>query len=139
MVGDPCKRTNFAISPPAIKLNGKRLKYKVKHNRTFFSAGYVTRKKFVLRHRVQGDKGISSSGIVYSIQGQSCPQVNINALMPNVTQSGKKKLKQVHNDGVQYSIDLNSPYAVTFTHSSCLLYTSPSPRDKRQSRMPSSA
>ena len=24
-------------------------------------------------------------------------------------------------------------------HSSCLLYTSPSPRDKRQSRMPSSA
>ena len=25
------------------------------------------------------------------------------------------------------------------TYSSCLLYTSPSPRDKRQSRMPSSA
>ena len=26
-----------------------------------------------------------------------------------------------------------------FTNNSCLLYTSPSPRDKRQSRMPSSA
>ena len=26
-----------------------------------------------------------------------------------------------------------------FHHNSCLLYTSPSPRDKRQSRMPSSA
>ena len=29
--------------------------------------------------------------------------------------------------------------ATTFTYSTCLLYTSPSPRDKRQSRMPSSA
>ena len=28
---------------------------------------------------------------------------------------------------------------VTFLAKSCLLYTSPSPRDKRQSRMPSSA
>ena len=28
---------------------------------------------------------------------------------------------------------------ITFTSSHCLLYTSPSPRDKRQSRMPSSA
>ena len=28
---------------------------------------------------------------------------------------------------------------VTYTVSICLLYTSPSPRDKRQSRMPSSA
>ena len=29
--------------------------------------------------------------------------------------------------------------AILITHSACLLYTSPSPRDKRQSRMPSSA
>ena len=35
-----------------------------------------------------------------------------------------------------------SPYsvmAVTFTNKACLLYTSPSPRDQRGSRMPSSA
>ena len=30
-------------------------------------------------------------------------------------------------------------FVLIFIHSSCLLYTSPSPRDKRQSRMPSSA
>ena len=32
-----------------------------------------------------------------------------------------------------------SSYKNSILHSSCLLYTSPSPRDKRQSRMPSSA
>ena len=32
-----------------------------------------------------------------------------------------------------------APDMVVVTHSYCLLYTSPSPRDKRQSRMPSSA
>ena len=31
------------------------------------------------------------------------------------------------------------PVIITLTYISCLLYTSPSPRDKRQSRMPSSA
>ena len=30
-------------------------------------------------------------------------------------------------------------FQITATYQSCLLYTSPSPRDKRQSRMPSSA
>ena len=35
-------------------------------------------------------------------------------------------------------IDLNSKKISSLNHN-CLLYTSPSPRDKRQSRMPSSA
>ena len=34
---------------------------------------------------------------------------------------------------------LDGKVLVGFAGSSCLLYTSPSPRDKRQSRMPSSA
>ena len=35
---------------------------------------------------------------------------------------------------------VNMPLAILYTmHDPCLLYTSPSPRDKRQSRMPSSA
>ena len=33
----------------------------------------------------------------------------------------------------------NSHGHITTRHKGCLLYTSPSPRDKRQSRMPSSA
>ena len=40
-----------------------------------------------------------------------------------------------------FGIDFNSPFApsVADLTNPCLLYTSPSPRDKRQSRMPSSA
>ena len=34
---------------------------------------------------------------------------------------------------------ISSPMDTVTEHSICLLYTSPSPRDKRQSRMPSSA
>ena len=37
-----------------------------------------------------------------------------------------------------YAID-HSPFIAVAQHLACLLYTSPSPRDKRQSRMPSSA
>ena len=37
-----------------------------------------------------------------------------------------------------YFVQMNPPNSLPIS-SSCLLYTSPSPRDKRQSRMPSSA
>ena len=43
---------------------------------------------------------------------------------------------------VQLSLNAQSQYGSTFNvglGNTCLLYTSPSPRDKRQSRMPSSA
>ena len=40
---------------------------------------------------------------------------------------------------VAFDIDANGIVAVSATDKACLLYTSPSPRDKRQSRMPSSA
>ena len=42
----------------------------------------------------------------------------------------------VHELELEHLIFKSWIYAL---HSSCLLYTSPSPRDKRQSRMPSSA
>ena len=57
-----------------------------------------------------------------------------------------KKLRDLTNEWVIYE---NSPWAepvvkrahtdVVAEYTNCLLYTSPSPRDKRQSRMPSSA
>ena len=50
---------------------------------------------------------------------------------------------ELHRASQVMSITLGaliSPHDILFTRSdSCLLYTSPSPRDKRQSRMPSSA
>ena len=62
-----------------------------------------------------------------------------------------KKLKEINID--YKSIHIDTTYGSThviktgddrkppllLVHGSCLLYTSPSPRDKRQSRMPSSA
>ena len=44
--------------------------------------------------------------------------------------------KEVVNAGYRLIYD---PEAAVYHHHGCLLYTSPSPRDKRQSRMPSSA
>ena len=44
---------------------------------------------------------------------------------------------EIHGaEGEEISQGFAGPFEA---HSSCLLYTSPSPRDKRQSRMPSSA
>ena len=40
---------------------------------------------------------------------------------------------------LQEAVDKDGKLAVTEHRVDCLLYTSPSPRDKRQSRMPSSA
>ena len=45
----------------------------------------------------------------------------------------------VHTIGIVMRIGISGRPPVTNLYSSCLLYTSPSPRDKRQSRMPSSA
>ena len=41
--------------------------------------------------------------------------------------------------GLIYSVDISSSHVEVEMTLDCLLYTSPSPRDKRQSRMPSSA
>ena len=42
-------------------------------------------------------------------------------------------------DGVSLQIPAGGVTAIIGPNGACLLYTSPSPRDKRQSRMPSSA
>ena len=45
-----------------------------------------------------------------------------------------------HKEAMAQAVDVLSPLAETLgAVNTCLLYTSPSPRDKRQSRMPSSA
>ena len=45
------------------------------------------------------------------------------------------------NNAVQHKSDyeVDGKYILGYANNPCLLYTSPSPRDKRQSRMPSSA
>ena len=56
----------------------------------------------------------------------------------------RKEDKKLLTGRGKYTADVNFvnqtfAYFVRSPHASCLLYTSPSPRDKRQSRMPSSA
>ena len=59
-----------------------------------------------------------------------------------------KTPKGMSDDEWKARVDLAAVYRLTdyygwtsvvYNHITCLLYTSPSPRDKRQSRMPSSA
>ena len=54
---------------------------------------------------------------------------------------GKALVLAFHKHGASkvVSVDINKADADTTAKEVCLLYTSPSPRDKRQSRMPSSA
>ena len=71
-----------------------------------------------------------------------CESVTINKMCG----SGMQAVIQVHDAVKAGSVDIavaggmesmtNAPYLLP---NACLLYTSPSPRDKRQSRMPSSA
>ena len=49
------------------------------------------------------------------------------------------RLAIIDNADVQHGAPLADVWVNDFWGKSCLLYTSPSPRDKRQSRMPSSA
>ena len=50
--------------------------------------------------------------------------------------------QDIHSDGITFGIDkkINEDKTIGFAiNKSCLLYTSPSPRDRTTSRMPSSA
>ena len=68
-----------------------------------------------------------------------------NLTIPEAYQLVRARAIQVAGTGAVPKIDVpftpNKPRKINFKvkNTSCLLYTSPSPRDKRQSRMPSSA
>ena len=84
----------------------------------------------------------------FNLQGYSQTLFNIKGgvgLQNQANSDGDFKL--AFNAGISYEykfsdflwIDLGVDYTQKGTDLGCLLYTSPSPRDKRQSRMPSSA
>ena len=50
-----------------------------------------------------------------------------------------KKLREQSNSKEKFILHDGPPYANGHLHMGCLLYTSPSPRDRQKSRMPSSA
>ena len=67
-------------------------------------------------------------------------------LTPEKTLSALTKVKQGRIIDLSHTIEMGAPFMapnqtpdIISSPATCLLYTSPSPRDKRQSRMPSSA
>ena len=62
---------------------------------------------------------------------------NINNQKDSLEQSSIEN--KVLEGSIDSNYDLNLADGIEAYYSDCLLYTSPSPRDKRQSRMPSSA
>ena len=85
-------------------------------------------------------KGLSSASLAYLLQSRGYkvrlrkldPYLNVDPGTMSPFQHGEVF---VTDDGAETDLDLG--HYERFT--GCLLYTSPSPRDKRQSRMPSSA
>ena len=63
-------------------------------------------------------------------------------VVPTTAMTTQRDLSLAYSPGVAVpceAIAENPEAAYDYTSKGCLLYTSPSPRDKRQSRMPSSA
>ena len=61
-----------------------------------------------------------------------------NVIVMN-TPGGNTNATAEHTLSLLLSLTRSIPFANSSTHKGCLLYTSPSPRDQRGSRMPSSA
>ena len=64
--------------------------------------------------------------------------LEINNIKLEILKNKKKIIKNIQKNARQIRYQLLSNFCKK-KRTSCLLYTSPSPRDKRQSRMPSSA
>ena len=64
--------------------------------------------------------------------------INVNADQDSVEESAKTTTTNAEEFIVKMEEHVKTKNTVTNVNA-CLLYTSPSPRDKRQSRMPSSA
>ena len=85
------------------------------------------------RERMQSDNAKKKTQIAELQQFVS--RFSANASKARQATSRAKQIEKIQLEDIKPSSRV-SPY-IRFTH--CLLYTSPSPRDKRQSRMPSSA
>ena len=101
---------------------------------------FVTVKLSGLRYTVYGEVKAPGTNVLYQ------ERVNIFEALANVgdiTDYGNRKdvviVRQYPQGQKIHHIDLTDRKVMQSPYYFCLLYTSPSPRDKRQSRMPSSA
>ena len=75
---------------------------------------------------------ISLQGSVIKVLAQASSNTDIQSINNEI-------VVRVNNDGESYMNDPTIGTAYTGKSVTCLLYTSPSPRDRQKSRMPSSA
>ena len=76
-------------------------------------------------------------GVVTDLSGNALEDAEIT-IVNNSTNKSSTTSSNESGAFVLTNLAVGGPYTVTVT-SSCLLYTSPSPRDRTRSRMPSSA
>ncbi|NQY06031.1 MAG: hypothetical protein HRT68_07545 [Flavobacteriaceae bacterium] len=119
---DPCKRRK-AVAKHKVNYAGKKVRMKMKIRKRADIFGGATVFKNKMKYRKNGTKTITASGNVDLLTGTVCTPVSMASLMPTVSQSGKKKLKDKLSDGNIYFLDLNTPYSVTFSHSNGFSYT----------------
>lgn len=114
-LGNPCViARNVEKEKYTIGNKKARIKIKIKPRAQLFGGGSKLINKF--RCRIEGTKAINSNGTVLKEVGLNCVPTQINTILPYVSQSGKKKLKQKYSSNDRYGIDANAPYSVTFTH-----------------------
>ena len=87
----------------------------------------------VLRVKQSDGAGVQSDGVGLQSDG-----VGLQTLEVTVHRGERRLGMMLDDDNIVLEIKPNSP-AQGLLQAGCLLYTSPSPRDQRGSRMPSSA
>ena len=104
------------------------MKIELIENKVYFNNGSEKKEihPFWLRERVNGEEYLDKG----TQQRLFDPTFLSNDVSINKVNLNEKYLEVNFNDGVNSKLEINKI---------CLLYTSPSPRDRQKSRMPSSA
>ena len=92
--------------------------------------GLQTRSFLFVDECIEATRRLMDSDFMGPVNIGSEEMVTINQLVDITAKVANKEVQKIHIDG---------PLGVRGRNSNCLLYTSPSPRDQRGSRMPSSA
>ena len=89
----------------------------------------------------ENDQGVSLKNPFVIIPQQTAPGQPIQLMMSLYNAFGKKDTVTVGKDKIVFMTEPKDNILKSYEQntSSCLLYTSPSPRDRTRSRMPSSA
>ena len=120
----------------------KKRKYRTKAHFPFHEFDYdVVRPGAAVKvtpFKDQSAKNLPKVSVITRTHGQAQKHLE-NAILSVLNQTYKNIEHIIVEDRTDFGKDIVDSVAAKYGNRICLLYTSPSPRDKRQSRMPSSA